>query len=404
MPRGKAHQAVERIARENYGRLVALLAAQTRDIALAEDLLAEAFAAALTQWPAEGLPANPAGWLMTVAKRRRLDLLRKDQVQAAGEPHLRMLAEEGEQAMDFPERRLALMFACAHPQIEPGARAPLILQTVLGITAKTIAAAFLVSPASMSQRLVRSKAQIKESGIPFGVPEPRDLPERLDAVLEAIYAAYSGGWDDSSDLALEAIWLGQLTAEMLPQEPEAKALLALMLYVEARRSARRDAAGNFVPLERQDTAKWDRSRLSEAERLLHACNRSGPSGRYQLEAAIQSAHVAQRLTGADCWPAILALYDHLLAVTHSPVAALNRAAALAEIAGPHAALAELAKISQDKRMLGYQPYWATLGHLQFGAGNREAGREALTIAIGLSTDDAVRRYLRQRLLSDGAAR
>jgi RNA polymerase sigma-70 factor, ECF subfamily len=398
----RARRTVERIARESYGRLVALLAVRTRDVASAEDSLAEAFAAALEQWPTQGVPANPDGWLVTVAKRRHLDLLRKGQVQMNNEPHL--VASEIEEAShmseELPDRRLALMFACAHPLIEPGARAPLILQTVLGITAKDIASAFLVSPGSMSQRLVRAKAHIKDSGIPFSVPDQNEMPERLNAVLEALYAAYSNGWDEArgtSELAPEAIWLTSLISKMLPDEPEAKALLAIMLYTEARRNARRDAHGCYVPMDLQDVAQWDRTQILSAEKLLHACNRCGPTGRYQLEAAIQSAHIAQRLTGANCWPAIVSLYDHLVSLTNSPVAVLNRAAALAEVAGPDAALAELRAISTDKRILGYQPYWATLGHLNLRAGNIEAAREALMVAIGLSTDNAVRQHLRLRL-------
>jgi RNA polymerase sigma-70 factor (ECF subfamily) len=401
----QAHGIVERIARESYGRLIAILVVRTRDVASAEDMLAEAFAAALEQWPAQGIPANPDGWLVTVAKRRHLDLLRRGQVQVNGEPHLQMLTSEIEETLELqeelPDRRLALMFACAHPLIERGARAPLILQTVLGIPAKAIASAFLVSPASMSQRLVRAKAHIKECGIPFSVPDQSEMPDRLNAVLEALYAAYSTGWDEAlegaSELAPEAIWLSRLTATMLPEEPEAKALLAMMLYTEARRGARRDAHGCYVPIALQDAERWDKNQIFAAEQLLHACNRSGPTGRYQLEAAIQSAHIAQRLTGTNCWPAIVSLYDHLVSMTNSPVVVLNRAAALAEVAGPNAALAELSGISRDKRILGYQPYWATLGHLNLLAGNTEAGCEALRLAIGLATDNAVRQHLRQRL-------
>src|SRR5277367_4534546 len=243
MDQDQARRMVERIARESYGRLIAILVARTRDVASAEDMLAEAFAAALEQWPIDGVPANPDGWLVTVAKRRYLDHLRRGQVQLNGEPHLQMIASEIEEASriseELPDRRLALMFACAHPLIEPGARAPLIMQTVLGITAKAIASAFLVSPGSMSQRLVRAKAHIMESGIPFRVPDQDEMPQRLNAVLDATYAAYSTGWDDAhagaSEFAPEAIWLGSLIAERLPQEPEAKALLAMMLYAEARR-------------------------------------------------------------------------------------------------------------------------------------------------------------------------
>lgn len=406
MSNDEARRTIERIARESYGRLIAILVVRTRDVASAEDLLAEAFAAALEQWPTQGVPLNPDGWLVTVAKRRHVDLLRRGQVRVNGEPHLQMLSSEIEDAShlsgELPDRRLALMFACAHPLIERGARAPLILQSVLGITAKAIASAFLVSPGSMNQRLVRAKAHIKENNIPFSVPDQHEMPERLNAVLEALYAAYSTGWDeaqDASEFAPEAIWLSSLIATMLPGEPEAKALLATMLYAEARRDARRDPDGCYVPMERQDIGRWDRTQICEAEKLLDACNRDGPTGRYQLEAAIQSAHIAQRLTGANCWPAIVALYDHLVALTNSPVAVLNRAAALAELAGPAAALAALSEISKDKRILSYQPYWATLGHLNLRAGNREAGREALRVAIGLSTDDAVRQYLRLRAAS-----
>jgi RNA polymerase sigma-70 factor, ECF subfamily len=409
----KARQTVERIARDSYGRLVALLAVRTRDVASAEDFLAEAFAAALEQWPSDGIPANPHGWLVTVAKRRHADLLRRGQVRMNGEPHMQLLAAEIEDSSrlseDLPDRRLALMFACTHPLIEPGTRSPLILQTVLGISAKAIASAFLVSPGSMSQRLVRAKAHIKASGIPFSVPDESEMPERLNAVLEALYAAYSTGWDEAyegaSELAPEAIWLSSLISKLLPEEPEAKALLAMMLYVEARRSARRDSEGGYVPIDLQDIARWDRIQIAKAEKLLHACNQSGPTGRYQLEAAIQSAHIAQRLTGANCWPAIVSLYDHLAALTNSPVAVLNRSVALAEVAGPVAALAELSGISKDRRMLGYQPYWATLGLLNLRAGNVNAGCEALRVAIGLSTNDAVRQHLRLRLQSsDRAAR
>jgi RNA polymerase sigma-70 factor, ECF subfamily len=400
----EARRTVERIARESYGRLIALLVVRTRDVASAEDLLAEAFAAALEQWPTQGVPINPAGWLVTVAKRRHVDLLRKGHVRLNGEarPAATEIGEALTMSEELPDRRLELMFACAHPLIERGARAPLILQTVLGITAKAIASAFLVSPGSMSQRLVRAKAHIKECGVPFGVPDQSEMAQRLDAVLEALYAAYSTGWEEAqgaSELAPEAIWLSSLIATLLPEEPEAKALQATMLYTQARRGARRDAHGCYVPIDQQDVALWDRTQISNAEKLLHACNRSGPTGRYQLEAAIQSAHIAQRLTGANCWPAIVSLYDHLIALTNSPVAVLNRAAALAELSGPDAGLAELCAISRDKRILGYQPYWATLGHLNLRAGKIEAGCEALRVAIGLSTDDAVRQYLRQRLAS-----
>jgi len=409
--RGEAARTAERIARDSYGRLVAFLAARTRDVAGAEDALGEAFAAALRLWPDDGVPDNPDAWLLTVARRRQTDALRRRQTRAAGEEHIQLMADEIEDAAgtagDIPDRRLALMFACAHPAIEPGMRAPLILQTILGLTAIDIAAAFLIPPATMGQRLVRAKTRIREAGIPFAVPEKEELPDRLDAVLDAVYAAYGKGWNEIGDaapeLAEEAIWLGRLLASLLPDQPEAKGMLALMLYTEARRPARRDPAGAYVPLESQDIALWDGEMLLQAEQLLREASQGGPSGRYQLEAAIQSAHVARRQTGADTWPAILALYTHLERLTHSPVVTLNRAVALSETDGPEAALTLLDTLEPDKRMESYQPYWAARGHLLARAGRRGEAREALTLALGLATDNAVRHYLQGQItpLTDG---
>lgn len=323
-----------------------------------------------------------------------------------------MMADEIEAAAQspdaIPDRRLALMFACAHPAIERGMRAPLILQTILGLTAIDIAAAFLIPPATMGQRLVRAKTRIKDAGIPFGIPDKEELPERLDAVLDAIYAAYAKGWAEigdaaSSQLADEAIWLARLVVSLLPEQPEAKGMLALMLYTEARRAARRSPDGAYVPLEEQDTSLWDDSLIGLAEALLRAANAGGPSGRYQIEAAIQSAHIARRTLGANTWPAILALYDHLLVLSASPVVALNRAIALAELEGPDAALTAIAPLTSDKRMADYQPYWAGHGHLLARTGRRAEAREALTLALGLTTDTAVRHYLQGQIqrLADG---
>ncbi len=402
---GEAVKAAERVARESYGRLVAFLAARTRDVAGAEDALGEAFAAALRMWPVDGVPDNPDAWLLTVARRRQTDSIRRRQTRTAGEVHVKLIADEIEDAAEtrdaIPDRRLALMFACAHPAIERGMRAPLILQTILGMTAEDISAAFLIPPATMGQRLVRAKTRIKEAGIPFAVPEPEDLPERLEAVLDAIYAAYTKGWSEVGDtgvpeIADEAVWLARLLVSLLPAEPEAKGMLALMLYAESRRAARRDQTGAYIPLEQQDTSLWDDSQIRLAEALMRDANQAGPTGRYQLEAAIQSAHTARRLAGRNNWPAIVALYDHLLARTHSPVVILNRAVALAELEGAPAALAAIASLVDDKRMQSYQPYWAALGHLRSLAGDSAEAAHAYEIAIGLSSDDAVRRYLRQR--------
>ncbi|WDR05074.1 sigma factor [Devosia rhodophyticola] len=407
-----SHRVAEQIARQSYGRLVAFLAARTRDLPGAEDALADAFAAALRLWPSEGIPENPDAWLLTVARHRQTDALRRHQTRQKGMEHLSLMAEEIEAATaapaEIPDRRLALMFACAHPEIECAMRTPLILQTILGLPAHDVAAALMISPATMGQRLVRAKARIKNLGIAFSLPERQDLPERLDAVLEAVYAAYARGWNeiepgDTPQLVEEAVWLGELTVQLLPDEPEAKGMLALMLYAEARRSARRDADGAFVPLEQQNTALWDVHRIGQAETLLHQANRAGPSGRYQIEAAIQSAHTARRLSGQTSWPAIVALYEHLQTIVASPVVALNHIAALAETKGPIVAHQAIVALAADKRMADYQPYWATRGHLAARAGYKDDAYEALTLAIGLSSDEAVRQYLRQQIvgLRDG---
>jgi RNA polymerase sigma-70 factor, ECF subfamily len=401
-------RAAERVARESYGRLVAFLAARTRDVAGAEDALSEAFAAALRVWPVDGVPDNPDAWLLTAARRRQTDAARRKQTRRAGEGHVQLIADEVAAMADdhdpIPDRRLALMFACAHPAIDRGMRTPLILQTILGLTAEDIAGAFLLSPATMGQRLHRAKIRIRDAGIPFRVPNPEELPERLAAVLDAIYAAYTKGWNEVGDdsvpeLAEEAIWLGRLIVSLLPNEPEAKGMLALMFYTAARSEARRDPDGAYVPLEEQDTTRWDDSLIALAENLLRQANAGGPSGRYQIEAAIQSAHVARRMTGVANWRAVIALYDHLLALTSSPVVVLNRAVARAELDGPHAALAEVLALEADKRMLSYQPYWAARGHLSLLAGDTAAAAEALTVAAGLTTDDAVKGYLLRRLAS-----
>jgi RNA polymerase sigma-70 factor, ECF subfamily len=409
MPReDDARATAEAVARRSYGKLVAFLAARTRDVAAAEDALSEAFAAALIDWPAGEIPANPEAWLMTVARRRMIDAARRRRSGEDAAAHLTLMAEELEAAAetesDIPDERLALMFACAHPSIEPGIRAPLILQTILGFDAATIASAFLISPATMSQRLVRAKSKIRQAGVPFRVPERADLRERLGSVLEAIYAAFAEGWTDPAgtearrrNLAEEGIWLGRLVASLMPSEPEALGLLALMLHAEARRGARRNAQGDYVPLAEQDPAAWSTPLIEEAEALLRRASTMGAIGRFQLEAAVQSAHVVRRRTGAADWAAIEQLYDALLAVTGSPVVAINRAIAVAETQGAKAGLAALDALADDARLADYQPYWAARAGLLARAGQIDAADQAYQRAIGLEADPAVRRFLQQKL-------
>jgi RNA polymerase sigma-70 factor (ECF subfamily) len=407
----EASRAAEDAARRSYGKLVAFLAARTRDVAGAEDALSEAFAAALAQWPARGVPDNPEAWLLTVARRKMVDaarLRRHDEAAAGYFGWLAELAEPETVETSLPDRRLELLFACAHPGIEPAARAPLMLQTVLGFDAATMASAFLVAPATMGQRLVRAKAKIRQAGIGLQVPERAHLPERLNAVLEAIYAAYAEGWADAEgadprrrNLAGEAIWLGRLVAALLPEQPEALGLLALMLHAHARRAARRDAQGEYVPLALQDSARWDGAMIDEAEALLRRASRLAAPGRYQLEAAVQSAHCARRRTGGAHWAAIVQLYEALHALTGSPVAALNRAVALAETQGADAGLRALDALAGDARLADYQPYWAARAELLARSGAHEPALAAYQRAIGLERDPAVRRFLQRRAAALG---
>ena len=401
-------ETAEAVARASYGKLVAFLAARTRDVAAAEDALAEAFAAALAEWPAKGVPRTPEAWLLTVARRKLIDAARRRQTGAEAEPTLVLLTEELVDAAGgdapIPDDRLRLMFACAHPAIDAGVRAPLMLQTVLGFDAAAIGSAFLVAPATMAQRLVRAKNRIRDAGIPFRVPEHDELAERLDAVLEATYAVFTEGWSDPAgtqpqarNLAEEGIWLGRLIASLLPREPEALGLLALMLHADARRDARRNA-GEFVPLAAQDPARWNGALIDEAEELLLRASALGSPARFQLEAAVQSAHAARRLTGKTDWPAIVQLYDALLALTGSVVVAINRAVALAEAHSVAEGLAALEPLAQDARLAQYQPYWAARAALLARGGNAAAAAEAYQRAIGLEADEAVRAFLQRELL------
>ncbi|HEU0175750.1 MAG TPA: DUF6596 domain-containing protein [Blastocatellia bacterium] len=396
----------ETVARRSYGKLVAFLAARTRDVAAAEDALSEAFVSALTDWPQNGCPANPEAWLLTVARRKMIDLARRRRHSEAAAERLQHLAEGLDAAAtdaEIPDRRLALMFACAHPAIETGIRAPLMLQVVLGLDAKMIASAFLTSPAAMGKRLVRAKNKIRQAGIPFSVPEREGIPSRLEAVLDAIYAAFAEGWTDAGatdvvrrGLTEEAFFLSRLVAELLPEEPEALGLLALMLHAEARRHARRNVDGEYVPLADQDTALWDWRMIVAAETLLRRASPLGSIGRYQLEAALQSAHVYRRCAGQANWESVVQLYDALSTLTGSPVVAINRALAVAELHGAGKALDALQEAAVDARITEYQPYWAARAELLTRTGAHGEARRAYEMAIGLERDPAVRRFLQRR--------
>lgn len=401
-----ARATAEAVARRSYGKLVAFLAARTRDVAAAEDALAEAFATALAEWPRSGCPSNPEAWLMTVARRKMIDGARHRTIGDAVTVELQRLANDFDDAPDdivIPDDRLALLFACAHPAIEANIHAPLMLQVVLGLDAKRIASAFLMSPAAMSKRLVRAKEKIRQAGIPFRIPEREELAARLDTVLDAVYAAFADGWSDPGgadaarrDLTEEAIFLAKLAVELLPYEAEALGLLACMLHAHARRRARRTTAGDYVPLAEQDTALWDAVMIAEAETLLRRASALHSLGRYQLEAALQSAHVERRTSGRPNWPAVLQLYDALSGLTGSPVIAINRALAIAEVESAEAALAAMPDVAADARLADYQPYWAARADLLARAGAHAEARRAYDIAIGLEPDDAVRRFLLRR--------
>jgi predicted RNA polymerase sigma factor len=399
-----AQITADAVARRSYGKLVAFLAARTHDVAAAEDALSEAFASALAEWPKNGCPDNPEAWLLTVARRKAIDGMRRLQREDGDAELLNFAAASDlDTGEEIPDRRLALMFACAHPAIDVAIRAPLMLQVILGLDAQAIACAFLTSHAAMGKRLVRAKEKIRQAGIPLRVPEREDLPGRLDAVLEAIYAAFAEGWGDPAgtdavrrELTGEARFLAGVVVELLPNEPEALGLMALMLHSEARRNARRTAEGDYVPLAQQRTELWDWGMIGQAETLLLRASSLRKIGRYQVEAAIQSAHVERRRTGQANWAAVLALYDALIAIIGSPVAAVNRALVVAEIDGPAAALAAMPSADEDARLAGYQPYWAARAELLLRAGSLDEARHALEIAIGMAGDPAVRRFLELR--------
>jgi RNA polymerase sigma-70 factor (ECF subfamily) len=386
-----------RVARESYGRLVARLAWQWRDLAAAEDALSEAFAAALHHWPVQGVPDAPEAWLAAAAQRRllhharhsrltqdpRVTAVLRDDVSAAPEPD------------EVPDARLRLMFVCAHPTLAAHVHAPLMLQSVLGLDAQAIASAFLVSPSAMAQRLVRAKARIREAGLRFEIPETRELPQRLSAVLEAIYAAYTlgrhGTDTPAGDLREEALFLARLAVELLPAQAEALGLLALLLHAEARRAAQFDPGGRFVPLTEQDPTAWNAALIDAAEAALWSAAQLRQPGPFQIEAAIQSAHAQRRATGQTPWRAIAQLYTVLVQHHPSLGARTGHAVAVAETGDATGALALLDSLPTDA-VATYAPYWVARAHVLRLA--QAPGRaEALQRAIGLTDDPRLRDFL-----------
>jgi predicted RNA polymerase sigma factor len=402
----EARRTVEAVARASYGRLLAYLSRETRDVAGAEDALSETLLAALTSWPKDGVPRQPEAWLLTAARHRLIDQARRQRVRLEHEDTVRLLTAESAAASvtgdAFADRRAELLFVCAHPAIDPSLHTPLMLQTVLGLDAARIAQAFLVPPATMGQRLVRAKRKILEAGIPFELPQESDLPQRLDAVLEAIYAAYGLGRDEvagvdqpGQDLAEEAVWLARVVLDRLPDEPEIRGLLALMLFCDARRAARRTPDGHYVPLSEQNPAAWSAATIREAETELAAASQLGRIGRFQLEAAIQSVHAERSQTGRTDWAAIVVFYEHLVQLAPTLGARVAQAAAVAEAHGAAAGLAQLDKI--DTAVVAtYQPFWAVRAHLLRQAGDVAAAVNAYDVAIGLTKDPATRQFLLDR--------
>jgi predicted RNA polymerase sigma factor len=401
---GVVQQRVADLVRDSYGRLLAVLAAPTRDIAAAEDALADALERALARWPDDGIPDNSEGWVLTVARNRLRDMWK-----SAAYRTTTVIDEIGDAPITLeddmpaiPDRRLELMLVCAHPAIAGNIRTPLMLQTVLGVEAAAIAEAFAVEPATMAQRLVRAKKRIRDAGIPFVLPERDDLAARLPAVLEAVYGAYAIDWQLSPQgppidtLSAEALHLALVLADLLPAEPEALGLAALVCLSESRRGARRTEDGRFVPLDEQDTAFWDATLIARGEALLRRAHGLGRPDRFQYEAAIQSAHCSRARTGRVEGETLRKLYRAVLRVAPSLGAAVAAAAVDGEIDGPNAGLRALDAIT-DPAVGRFQPAWSARAHLLAEAGRPVEAVEAYRRAAELTKDPGLADYLLRRI-------
>ncbi|MBL8377715.1 MAG: RNA polymerase subunit sigma-70 [Burkholderiales bacterium] len=397
-------------ARASYGRLLAWLAWQWRDVAAAEDALAEAFAAALEHWPMQGVPASPEGWLVTAARRQLLMAARRRRL--AEDPAFTALFPDAEapaeDAPSIPDARLRLMLVCAHPAIDPSVHCALMLQVVLGVDAARIAGAWLISPEAMTKRLTRAKAKIREARIRFEVPDGADLEERVQSVLEAIYGAFTLDWgrapeDAAGDLSDEAVYLAELVVAHLPDHAEANGLLALLWLAESRRAARTGSAGEFIPLDRQDPKRWDAALIDQANaRLAHAATRQSP-GPFQIEAAIQAAHAARAHTGVTPWADIVRLYERLLACAPNVGARIGHAIATAKAGNDPATGLALLHAIDSSAVINHQPWWAAQGYLYERVGSTDRALDAYRRALELTNAPELRAHFERCIAELSAA-
>ena len=414
-----AAQVIETAARDSYGRLLAWLSARSGDIAMAEDALAEALTQALAQWPSDGVPDEPEAWLLTVARRRLIDVQRRAATQLDAAQRLRLeqqlkLQQDASEASSvpfrerLPDRRLELLFVCTHPEIPYRMRTPLMLQAVLGMSAERMASALLIAPTTLGQRLVRVKREIVAKRLAFEVPPEHELPERLEFVMEAIYAAFGADWDtepgqgaSATGLASEALWLSRLLVDLVPEAAEAKGLYALLCFCESRRAARRSPEGAFIPLEEQDVASWNMDLIIEGEKALWLAAKQQQRGPYQIEAAIHSIHAHRARSGHTDWRAIYEAYFALVRDFPTLGAQVGFAASAGRVGDCAEGLNILDELD-PKRVAHYQPFWAVRAWLLSELGDRPAARAAYSKAIGLCSDPAVRAWLSERAARLGA--